>query len=191
MNYNFFSDKTDKIRLLQFVFDETDLQIFDSSSAYGATICEYKNAKDIADKFDLEMGGQFAVTLTLWSPRFSEKVLFERVNLDPKHCEGQTWRYTTTGLGLIQLYLGGIEKNTLNYSHIGHQSEKRAALWHDTVSQGDRASKWDWKEIAGTSRKLRSVIHNKWAVDKIGSLGIMSGAKELEKQGLRMSYFIR
>jgi hypothetical protein len=191
MNYNFFADKTDKVRLLEFILDETDLRIFDSYSAYEKAICEYKRVSDITDKFDLENGGQFALTFQLWSPRFSNKISFQKIDLNPNYCEGNTFRYTTTGLGLIQLYFGGIEKDTLNYSHIGHQSERRAIAWEGTNIDGDRANNWNWKEIAATSRKLKSVIHSKWSVDKIGSVGIMAGAKELEKHGLKMSYFVR
>lgn len=191
MNYNFFANKADKIRLLEFIFDETDLHLFDSYSPPEELIDEYTAANEVNDKFDLENGGQFAVTFQLWSPRFSEEIIFQKVDLNPEYCDGFTFRYATSGFGLIQLYFGGLVNNMLNYSHIGHNSEKRALAWEDTLATADRAHKWNWKEIERTSRKLKSVIHNKWSVDRIGSLGIMNGAKELERQGVKLGYFIR
>ena len=191
MNYNFFADRADKIKLLEFIFDETDLLVFDLNSQPDTKVNEYKNVFEISDNFDLVNGGQFAVTFQLWSPRFSETILFRKVNLDPKYCDGHTFRYVTAGLGLIQLYLGGLTGSVLEYCHIGHYSEKRALLWEDTLAFPDKASNWNWKEIERTSRQLKSIIHKKWSVDKIGSLGVMGGASELERQGVKLSYFIR
>ena len=191
MNYNFFADRADKIKLLDFIFTETDLRVFDLYSAPGTKVNEYENTVAISNNFDLENGGQTSVTFQLWSPRFSEMLSFERVDLDPKYCNGHTFRYRTSGFGLIQLDFGGLAGNVLNYCHIGHYSEKRALLWEDTLGSLDTASNWSWKEIEKTSRQLKSVIHNKWSVDKIGSLGVMGGASELERQGVKLSYFIR
>jgi hypothetical protein len=125
MNYNFFADKEDKIKVLEFIFNETDLKIFDSYSAYEQKICEYKNVQEITSKFDLANGGEFAVTFLLWSPRHKGKVLFRKIELNPKY-SSYSFRYATNGWGLIQLYFGGLENNQLRQSHIGHFTEKRA-----------------------------------------------------------------
>lgn len=189
MNYDFFASRSDKVRLLEFLLGETDLRIFDSYSEYEKKAREYKSVGDITGRFDLENGGKFAVTLALWSPRFSERLFFKQIKLDPRRCQGSDFRYATSGLGLIHLHFGGIEKRFLNVSHIGHQSEKRAKAWESTIQYGDRASRWNWNEIASSARKLKSTIHNKWAVDKIGSVGVLPGAKEMQIQGFQMGHF--
>lgn len=187
MNYDFFATESDKIDLLNYIFNETDLKIFDLSSAYGENIFEYKTASDIATKFDLQNGGKFALTFQLWSPRFKADPIFRRVDLDPKYCKGHTFRYATEGLGLIQLYFGGIHNNSISSSHIGHLTQKRALIFEkDNPSMG-KANSWDWQEIEKTSRQLKYQIHNnKLAVKKIGLSGILKGAINLKNKDLNL-----
>jgi hypothetical protein len=186
MNYNFFADKSDKLEILEFIFRETDLHIYDLSSKYGEEISEYKNTEGIESTFDLENGGKSSVTFQLWSPRHKGQPVFRKVELNPKYCNGHTFRYATEGWGMIQLYFGGLHNQELNQSHIGHFNEKGALKWEDTNTQNGKVHSWDWKEIQSTSGKLKYYIHNKLAVSKIGSLGILTGADKLEKQGIKL-----
>ena len=185
MNYDFFADKADKLKVLDFIFKDTDLQVYDLGSPYGQEICQYKTVAEISSKFDLEID-QFGTTFQLWTPRHGGEPIFRKVELDPKRCNGHTFRYATDGWGLIQLYFGGLKNNELRHSHIGHSSEKRALIWEDTNKSSGLVSSWDWKEIQVTSRKLKYQIHNKLATGKIGSFGVLSGANQLETQGIKL-----
>ena len=186
MNYNFFASKTDKLEILDFIFNHTDLQIYDLSSSCDQEIYQYKTVDEISSKFNLDNGDKFANTFQLWSPRHKGKPLFRKVELDPKHCNGHTFRYSTDGWGLIQLYFGGLKHNELHQSHIGHFNEKGALKWEDTTKVNELVSLWDWTEIKSTSRKLKYQIHNKLATRNIGSLGVLTGADNLEQQGIKL-----
>ncbi|MFM2386673.1 MAG: hypothetical protein RL660_1430 [Bacteroidota bacterium] len=185
MHYNFFADKADKLQVLEFIFKETDLQVYDAASPYGQDICEYKTVDEISKKFDLDNGDKFANTFQLWAPRHQGKPIFRKVDLDPKRCNGHTFRYSTDGWGLIQLYFGGLKNGELNQSHIGHFSEKGALGCEGANTANGLSSFWDWTEIQVTSRRLKYQIHNKLAIRKIGSLGVLAGADKLEKQGIK------
>src|ERR1017187_9165638 len=126
MNYDFFANKQDKISVVDFIFNATELQVFDHYSPYGQEINQYKSTAEIITRFDLEKGRQSAVAFNLWAPDFGAKARFQRVELNPKYCNGHTYRYVTEGWGLIQLYLGGLEGNILFHSHIGHFNEAGA-----------------------------------------------------------------
>lgn len=181
MNYNFFATESDKVCFLNFLFTSTNLQVFDSYSSYGQHVRQYKSVAAISSAFDLSSGGQFAVTLQLWSPDFLGALRFQKIKLNPMHCEGNSFRYCTAGLGLLQLYLGGEEDNVLHYSHIGHFSEK-GAIANEHAS--DLASSWDWKVINRLSRHLKYILHQKMAVEKLGSIGILPGAAERQRRGV-------
>ena len=129
MTYDFFADTKDKIDILDFIFKNTDLLIYDHYSPFGQEINVYKNTDQISSKFDLNKGGQFAFTFQLWSQRFKGDIIYKRIELDPKKCNGYTYRYSTEGWGLIQLYFGGLQNNILHHSHIGHFNEKGALKW--------------------------------------------------------------
>jgi hypothetical protein len=186
MTYNFFANKADKIEILEFIFGETDLRVFDHSSNYEQQICEYKSVEEITSKFDLENGNKFAVSFQLWTQRHKGDILFRKVELDPNYCNGHTFRFSSEGWGLIQLNFGGLKNNELHQSHIGHFNEKGAAKWEMTNLFNGKVSNWNWTEIQTTSRKLKYHLHNKLAVGKIGSLGVLKGAEGLEKQGAKL-----
>lgn len=185
MTYDFFADRDDKIEILNFIFTQTDFQVFDCDSAFGQEIKEYKKTDDIIKKFDLKTGGQFAVTFQLWTPRFKGDLIFRKVDLDPNHCGGHTFRYSTNGWGLIQLYFGGINNNELHRSHIGHQSEKRALNWKTEHKELGLVNKWDWKEVEQAGRKLKYQINNKMTKRKLNTFGVLVGADKLEGQGIK------
>jgi hypothetical protein len=187
MTYDFFASKTDKLEILDFIFKETDLHLYDLGSPYGQEICQYKTVDEISSKFDLDNGDKFAVTFQLWTPRHKGKLLFRKIDLDPKHCNGHTFRYSTDGWGLIQLYFGGLKNNELNQSHIGHFNESEALKNEISMTFNGKVDAWDWTEIQATSRKLKYQIHNKLATRKIGSFGVLSGADKLETKGIKLT----
>lgn len=186
MRYDFYADQTDKLTILDFIFNETDLQVFDLFSPYGQNISQYKSSKEVTAKFDLVNGDKFAVTFQLWTPRHKGKPVFKKVDLDPKRCNGHTFRYSTDGWGMIQLYFGGVKNNLLSLSHIGHFSEKDAAKWEGTNKFNGNIKDWDWKEVQATSKKLKQYIHSKLAVTKFGRTDVLFGATKLYGQGVEL-----
>ena len=124
--------------------------VFDLSSPYGQNISQYKSSKEVTAKFDLVNGDKFAVTFQLWTPRHKGKPVFRKVDLDPKRCNGHTFRYSIEGWGMIQLYFGGVKNNILSQSHIGHFTEKGAAKWEGTNKFNGSINDWDWKEMQAT-----------------------------------------
>ena len=185
MNYNFFATSPDKIRVLDFIFTQTDLQVFDLYSEPGQEVCQYRNSAEVAEKFDLENGEKSSVAFQLWCPRFDGKVVFIKIDLNPKYCDGHTYRYRTDGWGLIQLCFGGQQQNRLHHSHIGHFEEKGAAKWEDLGQEKSLANQWNWKEVKATSGMVRRQIQ-KMSVRKIGSCGVMQGADDLGKARLTL-----
>lgn len=183
MNYDFFADSTDKIQLLDFVFSETDLQVFDLYSDFDRKVSQYRSSNEVTEKFDLENGGQSSMVFQLWSPRFGGGFSFRRIELNPNFCNGHTCRYRTEGWGLIQLHLGERNQNRLHYSHIGHFEEKGALKWEEVQKDKGAVGQWNWTEIKATSGKLRRQVE-KMAVNKIGSYRVMRGASELRENGV-------
>lgn len=186
MNYNFYANEDDKEQILQFIFKETDLRVFDSYSSYEREISEYKTLDEILSKFDLINGGEFAVAFQLWTPRHKGNIMFRRIELDPKKCNGYTFRYSTDGWGLIRLYFGGMKDNQLHKSQIGHFDEKGALGKENFSELNGKVSDWDWKEVNSSSRKLRYQIQNRLSLKKVGSSGVMAGAAKLEQQGIKL-----
>ncbi len=184
---NFFADKTDKLEILDFIFNETDLIVYDLGSPYGEDICEYNSVNDIITKFNL-IENDFRESFQLWSPRHKGKPIFRKIELNPKYCDGNTFRYATEGLGLMQLYFGGINKNyELVRSAFGNLTEKNALRIGDINTEyGGRVGDWDWKEIVKTSNKIKYHIDTKFTSNRIGVFRILSGAEKLKASGIKL-----
>ncbi len=179
MTYNFYAGYNDKKQILEFIFNKTELRLFDRGSSYGERICEYKSVQEIVNKFDLVNGHKFAVTFQMWCPKHEGEPLFRRIDLDPSKCKGHTFRYSTDGWGMIQLYFGGIKKNQLYQSGISHFNEKGAIRNESIDHFNGSVNQWSWREINKTSRQLKYQIHDKMAVDKIGSIGVLEEANKM------------
>ena len=181
--YYFFADKTDKLKILEFIFCEMGLKVYDLGSPYSKEVSEYKNAKEIEAKFDLETEDKFAQTFQLWSPRHKGLPIFRRIELNPKYCNGHTFRYSTDGWGLIQLYFGGIKNQKLSYSYIGHFREKEALKHESSNSTNGQVADWDWNEILKTSKQLKQELR-RLAQKQIGIFDVLEGAFLLEESGI-------
>ena len=186
MTFDFYADYNDKIAILEFIFNDTDLQVFELGSAYEQEIKKYRSSDEIVSLLDLINGDKFAITFQLWTPRHKGKPVFRKITLDPNLCNGHTFRYSTDGWGMIQLYFGGIRNNTLHLSHFGHFTEKGAMKWEETNTFNGNVNDWSWKEIEATSKKLKQFIKTKLVVQKIGSIDVLIAAAKLQEEGVQL-----
>ncbi|RYZ89293.1 MAG: hypothetical protein EOP04_07205 [Proteobacteria bacterium] len=177
MIYQFYADIRDKVEILDFLLRHSDMRIFDLYSHYGKEIRQYQSVEEITGVFDLENGGLYSASFQLWAPTFGKAPEFVRVTLDPKRCNGHTFRYRTAGLGLIQFHLGGITKGHLEYSQLIHFSEK-GALKAEGSDSADKSEYWNWKEISKASKALQNHIKKHLLVGKLNGLDILRGANE-------------
>jgi hypothetical protein len=178
MNYDFYADENDIVEILDYIFSETDLILYELSSKYGEDIKSFRATNEVLKQYNFCNSNQTSETFQLWTPRFEGDLVIRKVELNPKYCEGHTFRYSTEGWGLIQLYFGVRKNKKLKFSHIGHQSEKRALLWQDTINNLGEVKKWNWKEVETTSRKLKYQISKKMSVKKINNYEILKGAEK-------------
>jgi hypothetical protein len=186
MNYDFFANKEDKIEILEFILTKTDLRIFDSYSEFESEIKEYKTIEDFNSKLELQNNGEIDLQLQLWNKTFGRDIEFEKIELNPKYCNGKKYRFSTRGFGLIQLYFGKLEKNVLSKSHIGHFNEKSTKKWESIGNRNEKTEDWNWIEITKNSRKLQYEISKKLAVKKINSYGILKGAENLKNENVKL-----
>lgn len=129
-NLDFYSAKIDQVKLLDFIFSETDFRVFQSYSDYDQELEEYKSSQEIDKKYMLgfdKFGNGLNCTFQLWSPTIMEELEIRKISLD--NCTGHMFRYQIEGFALVQLYLGGVNENNISRSHIGSNSESRARKW--------------------------------------------------------------
>src|SRR4051812_28535606 len=109
INLNFFAAEADQRAVLDFLFSSTDVRVFESYSEYDAKLREFVSTSDLAAalQLGLDAGGTgYAILLQLWSPSVMQDLTITRFALNPKACEGHTFRHRIDSGGLMQLYFG-------------------------------------------------------------------------------------
>jgi hypothetical protein len=178
----FFAVHADLQQVVEFLYGETDFHVYELYSAYGQELREFKSFAELDAAFDIGQdihGHGHAALLSLWSPAVMKTPHITRVKLDPKHCDGFTFRYTTGGWGAVQLYLGGLHARIVTKSHFGHGSERGAR------SLGYRSGV-DWKALAKLSNRVRYHVSKRLAVAKVPGRPVLSAAYELYREGYEL-----
>ena len=170
MTYDFFASIDDQVQILEFIFSSSDLHVYELSSSPEKEIQEFKDVSSVVSYLKTQNRSAY---FQLWSPDFSCKPTFRRVDLNPKYCNGHTFRYATDGVGLIQLYLGVSNEKLLVKSHVGH-FEERGAI----ARFGSEATLWNWPNIRAISGKIKRVVQQ-MAVDQQNGRDVLKGASEL------------
>ena len=167
MQTDFYGIKKDKECILDFIFSETNYLVFDHYSNPGEELKQYSSTKEIVENFDLENGKQYAVTFGLWNPQDGTKNIIQKVSLDPKYCDGHSFRFRSKGWGIQRLYFGGIQDEFINSSQFIGFNEK-GAIEKDLLNADSEkeAHLLDWKLIRSDQRKLKNFIEKKMGVEK-------------------------
>jgi hypothetical protein len=184
-NCDFYATPEDHEQLLHWLFSENTCRAFELSSDFEQPLKEFHSVSDVLSQF-----GRTYSTVEKWHtvhlqlyvlgacPPFAPR----RIQLNPKACDGATFRYEANGWGLVQLYLATATAHGLNNSHTNHNSQKRAEVWAPTIPTMQEVSLWDFKKISAFSSRLNRQVKN-LSVAKIGSRPILSGAFKLWQEG--------
>lgn len=178
-NLDFFAAEADQKSVLDFLFSETDVRVFESYSDPDSELREFRSSAELAAMFPLGLdrhGNGNAILLQLWSPSVMRSLSIIRFALNPTSCNGHTFRYRIDGGGLIQLYLGGVCGEVVTRSHYGHQSQSRAAAW--TVDDGV-----NWHELKTLSSGIQYHIRKRLATAKARTCPVLPQAHELARRG--------
>jgi hypothetical protein len=175
MNYKFFAYQQDFEGIFRYLLEELQLFIFQSYSDPEQPLKEFKNVKELVDELNTQ---GYPLQLVLWKKPFGFEYKISKLELNPKYCNGKTFRYRIDGWGLILLQVNGPKGNSLEPSSISHNSEKRATAWEATNIELGKVREVNWDEINSTSRMLKYYIGKKLAKGRINSLDTLPNAKK-------------
>jgi hypothetical protein len=186
-NIDFYAVETDLLSVLGYVFERSGCRVFESYSAFGEEITEFKSIDDLAARYPIGVcrGTAPSVLLELVPPSAENLFDVSYVPLSPDACQGHTFRFAVRGWGLIQLHLGGIGPTGLVLSHTNHNTEARARKWQHTYKEGSPAHLWNWQETTRISSALNRFIRTKLAVYKIGTHPVLSAAASAFSSGVK------
>lgn len=188
-NCDFYGTADDHRGILDFLFGDKSCDVFELASDFESPLRQFVKSSDVLDQFQRSYpNGKswHSVHLQLnvkgAGPTFKPR----RVDLNPKVCDGATFRYEADGWGLVQLYLATTVGNSLGNSHTNHNTLKRAAKWTSVHESTDPPSAWDFAKISAFSSRLNRQIR-KAKVAKLRSRVVLPGALNAWDQGVVLS----
>jgi len=185
-NIDFYAAGADFPSVLTYVFKQSTCRVFESYSPPSQEIAEFESIDDLSARYPIGVcrGSGPSVQLALVPPGASHQFSIRRISLRPELCDGQTFRYTVEGWGLIHLHLGGIGPQGLVTSHSNHNTEARARKWSETYPEFGPVEIWNWRETTAVSSALNRFIRTKLATYKLGSRPVLPDAAAAFAAGL-------
>jgi len=182
-NCDFYALGEDLHAVIGFVYSNPGWRLIELSSEPERELREFSSAVELFASYP-EVGEQAtSLHLQLYCESMRGQVRHRRIDLNPGAIPGATFRYSSEGWGLIQLYFGILRDGRLAPSHTNHNSARRAAAW-ESLDRGrlGPVSAWDWDEVARISRRLNRFIHAA-AKEKEGSRPVLPVAQLARSAG--------
>ena len=189
-NCDFYATREDHAELLDGLFAEGSCEVYELASDFGQPLQRFRSTAEVLAQFDRRHPGgrQWReVYLQLYVLGAGPPFVPRRVALDPKACDGATFRYDAEGWGLVQLYLSttaGRDKRLEN-SHTNHNTLKRAEAWAGTVTDQGAVEDWDFARITAFSSRLNRQIRAR-GVAKAGGRVVLPGAFACWEAGIAL-----
>jgi hypothetical protein len=133
--------------LVEFVFELGAPVVFHVYSAYGQPLYSFRTASELIANIESAFAtGQKSFHFALHYPDTKGHVAERKITLDPKKCDGHTWRYTVEGWGLIQLH-GDMRRASAIECRVAINTQKRAEAWANTYPDFRDPGLWDWGAV--------------------------------------------
>lgn len=152
----------DSVReFINFVFGTDRLCAWPHYSNYGQQMHQFASAPALQGAIDDAIrSAKHGFAVALHFPETEGFVASQRIDLDPKSCDGHTFRYRVMGWGLFFLHLE-FKRLPFIETHISCNTQKRAQAWSQAYPDMKAPGLWDWdavKKIGGRlTRKLKKL----------------------------------
>jgi len=100
----------------------------------------------------LSAGRKF-IGIAIFYPETEGLIQKRKIKLNPKKCDGATYRYAVEGWGIIHLQLTNKDAQTIS-CRLAVNTEKRATAWADTSTEIKSPALWKWQLVEKHARRL-------------------------------------
>ena len=175
---DFFGLDEDFYSLMEFVFAETDMIVYEAYSRIDRDIRQIKSVEELRGMADERMAGGFL--LRGWFPDVTDRPTFNTFKLDPRV---GTHRTSLEGAGVVQFLQGVIDLGHLKFSSFSHWNEA-GAIQRDVPGY----EKVNWAAMRRHSGRIHRHTHNKLAVAKAATASVLPHAYAALREGLSLWY---
>jgi hypothetical protein len=144
--------------LFEKVFEAADVAVYTAYSKFGEGTRKFQTVADCVDYLAAEIKGRSGGTaFALHYADTKGHVLDRRITLKQEKCDGNDFRYTIEGWGLINIKLYSKDSSTV-FCDIGANTAKRAAKWFSVYPEFQDPALWNWTAVESHLRRLKRAL---------------------------------
>lgn len=181
----FYATRTDLLEVLEFLFAETDVRVFEAYSRLNQTVREFGSIEDLRAQ-DPAAASHGKLHLRLCSPSVTSGPAFRRFELNPG--VGGGYRFSVEDPSIIRIVEGGIrsdiEQEPLYWSEIANWNEA-GARQRSAYSDAD-LDQINWQELVRLSSRIQRFIRSNLTAASFGTRPILRHAFEEMAVGLKV-----
>ena len=152
-----FIDKNELFELIEFILSDSKNELYESYSEMEKEIVRINTLTEFQYYFRNRItDGKKQFGFGIYHPESKGKLTITKLKLDPKYCNGKTYRNRIDGWGIIFVNLNLLNVENEIDCRISVNSKKRAENWKSTNPEFGNPELWDWKIIESNARKLIS-----------------------------------
>jgi hypothetical protein len=177
---DFYAVRSDIQDVLRYIYDETDLVVFEMYSEPDCELRRFETLADVITVYDAALKGLYStrsVHLLLWSPSLSPPPFTHRIDLN--ETTGHRFRYRMDGSALLRLYLGGLHDTAIIKSHFGHAGVGDA-------SRRGTHSGCDYDGLRRLANRIQYHIRERLAVLQTNIAPVLPGARDAMNDGITL-----
>ena len=145
--------------VLDAAFKEGNPIAYEAYSEYGKDIKEYPSQKELYQEierliFQAKPFFQFA----LYYPESCGYIEIKKLQIDPKRCGGNTFRFSVRGWGLVFLQFN-ISKDLNVECRAAVNTQKRAEKWEESCPDLKSPNLWNWNVVERNARRIIRTIN--------------------------------
>jgi hypothetical protein len=154
MNTNTNLDRRSLGELIRGMFESGNPEVYLRDTDPGENARKFASAHELNGFIDTAIEAhRLFVGFAVWYPETRGHVEKRKINLDPRRCEGHTFRYSIKGWGMISVQLD-FENLPLINCCVSCSSRKKGEVWSDAHRDLKSPSLWDWGVVERHCRRL-------------------------------------
>ncbi|WCO03576.1 hypothetical protein [Psychroserpens ponticola] len=154
-------NKKEFFELIEFILSDSKAELYESYSEMEKDLVRIKNYSEFKDYFSHSIAeNKKQLGFGIYHPESKGRFSITELKLDPKYCNGKTYRNRIDGWGIIYIQLNLINAENEIECRISVNSKKRAENWKSTNPEFGNPELWEWKVIESNARKIIKRLKN-------------------------------
>ena len=148
-------DKNQLFELIEYILSDSKTEFYESYSEKEKEIVRINNLSEFQDYFDNGIAnGKVHFGFGMYNPESKGKFFTSKIKLNPKYCDGKTYRYQINGWAIIFIQLDLQNGENRIECRVSVNSKKRATNWKSTNPEFGNLELWEWKNVEIRARKI-------------------------------------